>query len=352
MELSTLDYHYLLREWHLMVGGRIQKIYMKDRTLVLQVYSRANYTWLFSDGKSFTTKAKLEYPSQPTGFTMFLRKRFQGSRITHVQLLGFDRVLAITIQTKDGPQQLIVELFDKVNYIVCKEGKIVSSFETHTYSIGRTIRGGVEYVAPTSKPAPWDADLKVLVGKEAARTTATELSLGGKYAEELCARAKIDRKHTITHEDLPALAHAIAALREHALAPRHNHAEALPFEFLTKQGEWKQEHTFNEAIDAIESLAFERAEATEKASEFKARQTKQEKIVAAQKKQLETLNTTIAENQRKGELVYEHYTELQTLMAQLKQDWAKLSLAQIKEKYKDHPRIKSIEKDGTIEVEL
>ena len=351
MELSTIDYHYLLREWQLLVGGRIQKIYMKDRMLVLQIYSRANYTWVFDDGKSFLTQARIEYPQQPSGFTMFLRKRLQGNRITNISLYGFDRILSITVQTKEGPQQLVIELLDKVNYMLCREGNIISPFETHSYA-GRTIRGGTPYAPPPSKPVPWEADLHMLTGKEAARTIAVELGLGGKYSEELCARASIDRKHPIAKEDLSRIKAHLLELRDHTLQPLHRGAEALPYPFVTKPGEWQAAASYNEAIDAVERTQLETTGTSEQQHEHKVRQTKQEKIIAAQRSQLERLNAVSAENQRKGELIYEYYSELQTLFEQLKHDWKALTFNELKEKYKDHPRIKSIEKDGTVEVEL
>jgi predicted ribosome quality control (RQC) complex YloA/Tae2 family protein len=84
----------------------------------------------------------------------------------------------------------------------------------------------------------------------------------------------------------------------------------------------------------------------------KERQSKQEKIISAQKKQLEKLQKTTEESQRKGELIYENYAELHALLEQVRADWKKLPFKQLKEKYQDHPKIKSVEEDGTIEVEL
>jgi predicted ribosome quality control (RQC) complex YloA/Tae2 family protein len=351
MELSTVDYGYLLREWQPLIGGRIQKVYMKDRMLVLQVYNKANYTWLFTDGISFLTSAKLTFPQTPNGFTMFLRKRLQGCRIRTIEMVGFDRIVRITAENKEGAADLIVELFGKANYAFCKDGKIVSVFETHTYT-DRTLKGGAVYMPPPSKPAPWDVDLTVLVGKEAAKHIATDLGLGGKYSEEVCVRAGLAKKHHITKEDLPGIKKHLQIIRETEIQPLYNETDAVPFPFLSRPGEYKQAKTYNEALDAVEREHLEGVEENETIQQHKEKLTKQQKIIAAQQKQLETLNRTIEENQRKGELMYEKYTELQTLFTQLKTDMKKLTPAQLKEKYANHPTVKSIETDGTIEVEL
>jgi predicted ribosome quality control (RQC) complex YloA/Tae2 family protein len=351
MELATLDYLYLVREWQDLVGGRIQKIYMKDRMLILQVYQKQNYSWLFTDDESFLTTAKIKFPDNPKGYTMFLRKRIQGGRIRSIELLGYDRIVQVTVETKEGTHQLIVELFQKMNIMLCKDGKIISPWEVHGYT-DRVIKGGAPYVPPKPRAAPWDADLQVLVDKEAARHIATDLGLGGKYSEELCARLHLDRKHKLHEKDLPHIYKELLVIRDTALQPMHNGTEALPFPFKTKEGSWEPTATFNEAIDAVEKQHLESVEIVAVQAVHKERQSKQEKIISAQKKQLEKLQKTTEESQRKGELIYENYAELHALLEQVRADWKKLPFKQLKEKYQDHPKIKSVEEDGTIEVEL
>jgi predicted ribosome quality control (RQC) complex YloA/Tae2 family protein len=351
MDLATLDFWYLLREWQTLIGGRIQKIYMKDRILVLQIYSKQNYTLLCRDNQAFFTSAKIQFPSEPHGFTMFLRKRIQGGRIKNIELAGFDRIIRITVSTKEATYELIIELFGKVNYMLLSEGKIVSIFATHSYT-DRTIRGGVQYQPPPGRPAPWDAPLQGMLGKEAAKTIAVELGVGGKYAEEICARSTIERKAALSDVHLLQLQQTLQELRDIALQPQENGSEALPFPFRTKPGEWRETPTFNASIDAVEASHLETAEIQQHVQEKKQRQTKQEKIIAAQQKQVVQLTQFAAENQQKGELIYEHYGELQQLLEELRSDWKKLTPAQIQEKYKAHRLIRHIGKDGSIEVEL
>jgi len=351
MELAALDYYYLVQEWQQLSGGRIQKIYLKDRLLVMQVYAKQNYEWLFTDGKSFLSSAKLAFPASPPGFCMFLRKRIQGFRIKKIELLGFDRIIKITVDAKEGELELIIELLDKMNVLLCKDNNIISTFETHSYA-DRTIRGGTQYVPPPARQAPWSKDLSALEGKEAAKTLAVELGLGGKYAEEVCARKGIDRKDKLTKEQLERVQKELEKLKSSTLHPVHNETEALPYPFKSKPGDWISTNTYSAAIDAIEAQYLETAEERVEEKAAKELLMKHEKVRAAQEKRMKELEEAITNNQLSGEKIYERYTELKELLEGLKQDWKKLTFKELQDKYKDHKIVKALRKDGTVELEL
>ena len=57
--------------------------------------------------------------------------------------------------------------------------------------------------------------------------------------------------------------------------------------------------------------------------------------------------------QRKGELIYEHYQELQDILTELNKAKAKFSLQEIRKKLKGHPKIKDINpKTGDVVIEI
>jgi predicted ribosome quality control (RQC) complex YloA/Tae2 family protein len=80
--------------------------------------------------------------------------------------------------------------------------------------------------------------------------------------------------------------------------------------------------------------------------------TKQEKILEAQRKHKDKVELEVTAKQREGELLYENYADLKTLLENMKADWKKLNLGQIRDKYSTHPLVRKINDDGTIEVEL
>lgn len=357
MELATLDYHYLTREWQALVGGRIQKIYLKDRLHALHIYANGQQnTFIASDSGAFLTSAKLAYPTTPPGYCTFLRKRIGGGRITSIKQRDLDRIIIFTIDTIDGQYELVIELLGKINSMLLKDGKIVSIFETHSYT-DRTIRGGVDYTPPPSKPTAWQADKKTLIGKQAGKAFAIELGLGGKYSDELCARTGIERNEKVQDKDVEGIALALDELREHAITARTVRGLSLPFKFLSVT-EADPEHsvneypTFNAAVDAILSEQLEKQAAHEASADTRKVTTKREKILSAQQQQLLGLEAQATEHQQLGELIYEHYAELQPLLDAIKADWKTLEHTVVREKYANHPLVKAIHDDGSIVVEL
>ncbi len=352
MELSTIDFWYLVREWQGLIGGRIQKIYNKERLLAFQIYAGGkNQQLLLMDNAAFLSEAKLAFPPSPSGYTMFLRKRLQGTRISAIELLGFDRIVKITVSTKDGPLEFIAELFGEANSMLLREGKIVSAMSTHTYR-DRVIRGGVAYLPPPSRPAPWDAELSPLLDKPAGKAIAVDLGVGARYSDELCARARLLKNDLITDGAIEILHEVLQELRAKPLHALENGTIALPFSFVSLEGDWRHVQSFNAAVDAVLRSRLETAELAQKEVKQEAQKNKQERIIEAQEKQVRRLEKTIGEDQQRGEAIYQHYATLQAILDSLKKDWKTLSVKEIQAKYTNHPLIKQINADGTFEVEL
>jgi predicted ribosome quality control (RQC) complex YloA/Tae2 family protein len=88
----------------------------------------------------------------------------------------------------------------------------------------------------------------------------------------------------------------------------------------------------------------------------KEKQTKQDKVrlvIDKQEQRLRELEQSIADNQRKGELIYEHYQEVKELLDNINLDRKKMSWEELKKKYKDNKLVKEInEKQGLIIIDL
>lgn len=353
MELSSFDYHYLTKEWQVLVGGKVQKVYLKDNTHLIHVYSKGQFHLVFTDGAAFFTSSKIAWPKDPPGYGLFLRRRLSNARVARIAQLGTDRIITIDFETKEGPVRFVAELLGECNSMFLRENSIVSALRTHSYA-DRTIRGGIPYMAPPARPAPEDVPDAMLIGKPAAKAFATEWSLGGKYAEELCARADLRKDDKLTDNMVVAAREAFAVMREQPLAPVHNETEALPFPFLTKPGSegWTKTETFNAAVDAVMTRNLALAEHKENTAGATQAVTKQEKILLAQRKHQQKLEADVTAKQREGELLYENYADLKTLLESMKVDWKKMTLGAIKDKYGSHPLVRKINDDGTVEVEL
>ena len=134
-EPSSLDLHFLVREWQSLVGARFDKAYQADRgakrELLLSFHKTGEgkrFLRILLPGFAYLARAKGAYPMIPPGFTMFLRKRLSGARVAAVEQLGCDRVFTIGFIAKRGEEEeatkLIVELLAPGNVVV-KPGGII-----------------------------------------------------------------------------------------------------------------------------------------------------------------------------------------------------------------------------------
>lgn len=351
MHLAAIDFEHLVRGWQHLVGGRIQKVYLKERVHYIDVYSKGSYPLLVTDELAFITSVKLTWPRSPSGYCLFLRRRLTNARITGVRQLGWERIIVIDVDTKEGPVELIFELLGEVNSLYVKEGKIVSCLSTHNYG-GRVIRGGVQYVPPPARTDPRNIPLSEINGEHAAKTFATEWGLGGKWAEELCAASGIDKSEALTPTLVARAFETLERFRTKTIDAVHDGSDALPFPFITKPAATQQAATFDAAIDAVMRTKLEVGEQAHKTVAAKEQLTKQERILKAQTAQIDKLEKQIAQKQREGELLYEHYAELEPLLKAMADDWKKMPFDAVKKKYEAHTLVKAVHEDGTFEVEL
>jgi len=129
--LASLEVHYLVQELQWLVGGRIHKIYAPSRkALVLQLHipTKGNQQ-LAIDEKSFYLTHHKTPAKEPSDFCMYLRKKLNNARLTKLDQVGFERILAFDFHTQEGTLQLICELFSKGNIILTKNKKILTAAE-------------------------------------------------------------------------------------------------------------------------------------------------------------------------------------------------------------------------------
>ena len=78
----------------------------------------------------------------PPPFAMVLRKHLRNARLTGVEQVGFDRILAFSFDTKNGERTLFVEVFRDGNIILVDEEGIIVQPLTHASYAGRTLKKG------------------------------------------------------------------------------------------------------------------------------------------------------------------------------------------------------------------
>jgi len=223
--MSSFDISAVVREMQPLVGGRVEKVYhpsLDQLVLSVKVPGEKKVFIHFRVGRwLFVSESGLESPGPPSDFAMMLRKRIVGGKIATVKQQGFDRIVAIEID-KDVHYDLVLELFGDGNVILVEHGTIVQPLTSHTWK-HRDVRARKPFLFPPPVPDPMlmsNEDLLSLVwasDTDIVRTLATKLNMGGRYAEEVCARTGLDKKkkaRELDTEDAENVLDAIRGLRD------------------------------------------------------------------------------------------------------------------------------------------
>lgn len=320
--MSSLDVHFMVKELQGLAGSRFQKAYSLQDQVYLQFHNPGTGKVLLriKPGLFHITEYKPEF-GEPAGFITFLRKRLNGARLKSIEQLGMDRIVIFTFVRgfEDEEQyRLVLELLSPGNIILLgkkplkggelSEEIILGLQKPHAYK-DRHVRGGIPYKAP---PRPINLkehtqeelvehalslDLESLV-----KTLAIGFSLGGEYAELLCERTGLDKDKKPTREDLETCANELQILLEEEPSPRKTDDGVELF------SDEPNCETFSEALDSGDDIVI---------SNQPKKKKKSTKEIQAQ--QREGLVTAAEENQRKGELIYEHYAELQEILRRVKE---------------------------------
>jgi predicted ribosome quality control (RQC) complex YloA/Tae2 family protein len=373
-EITSLDLHYLVKEFQNLVGAKVDKFYeqAEDKKEFLLAFHKPGAGKLMLrihlPGLAYLTDYKQTFPDTPPGFCMFLRKHLASARIKEVRQKGFDRVLEIVFDTKEGIRILICELFSKGNMVlVDEEHKIKGLLESQNWE-ARTVRGGAKYEYPPSQadtPNIGEEQIKEIISKSKmdliVKTFAVDFGLGGLYAEELCKRAVIGNdKKTLDNNEIKKIHAALQGLFNEEIKANKTNDELVPFYLAAADAEpgagsaGRIDYpSFSNALD--ENLSAKAMNAADD-KVVKEKETKQDKtrvVIEKQEQRLKELEQSIAENQRKGELIYEHYQEVKELLDNINSDRKKMSWEELKKKYKNEKLIKEIDdKNGKVIVEF
>ena len=207
------------------IDAKVGKIYQPasgEIRINLYVYHHGRDNLVIEVGKRIHLSKHFRVsPTLPQAFPMLLRKYLSGGRIMSVEQHDFDRIVKIGIERAGVRNTLIVELFARGNLlIVDSENKIILPMNPVTLK-DRRLRSGEIYELPVAQMSPVEAkvsDLMEAFSRSTAdivRTIATRFNLGGVLAEEVCARAGIDKSKSAkeaTEEDASGLCSAMQEL--------------------------------------------------------------------------------------------------------------------------------------------
>lgn len=357
-----MDLHFLLREFKALESGKVEKIFQDPED---------KKSWLFRfhvpgkgrmmlrillPGLIYLSEYKPAWPN-PAGYCMFLRKYLGNSRLKSIDQHGFERILILEFEArKEGKPikyLLVLELFSKGNMILCDQDmRIRSPLENQNWS-DRTVRGGIKYKYPPEQADALSLDeagFMDLLGKSKrhsiVKALAIDLGLGGLYAEELCAMAKMDKEKVPASVDMKRLFAEWIRMRDIGIRACICSDHVLAFPFITLKEDCVFHDSFSQALDEKHSSKI--------VSDGNSEQVKKhEKILNSQEQKIIGFKKSAEENQKKGELIYENYALLKSLLDELREIRKKHSWQDIRKRLKGHKLIKDVnEKEGKVVVEL
>ncbi len=287
------------------VDGFFKKIYqVGEREFLFKIYkgeTRPLYVnlrgWIYFQSK--------ETPMEPSMFVMFLRKRFSGKRIVKFHQLNFDRI--VVFETHDG-YSLILELFGEGNIIVTRDGIIERAFLEREWR-HRSILRGMEYVPPPQALDP-QRDIDAMCQEmedsdmDLVRFLARRFNLG-KYAEEACLRANVDKNSkSLSEEECQRIKDAIISLFNFTggyIYPGF----FSPIELRMFDSPLKRFERFNDAL-----ASYLKEEAEEESPEVLRIRRRIEEI----ERSIEEFERQEEENRLKGDTIYAHFQEIEEMI--------------------------------------
>jgi predicted ribosome quality control (RQC) complex YloA/Tae2 family protein len=338
-ELSSVDIAALVSELRAHVGAKVDKAYLYEDGLVrlrMRDFDRGRVELLLSvEDPKFVVAADPERvpdaPGRPPNFAMMLRNRIANADLVDVSQYEFDRIVTLTFERDGQTTTVVVELFGDGNLAVLDgTGEVVQSLRTVRLK-SRTVAPGSAYEFPESRLNPLDVSYDGFVARmeesdtDVVRTLATKVNFGGLYAEEVCARADVEKTLAIadaTETEYEALYDAIdrlaADLHETNLDPRLYEedgrvVDATPFPLVEREGlDASAFDSFNRTLDVYFDRLESEDEETETTGEpdrpdFEAEIAKFERIVDQQEGAIEEFAADAERERERAEAIYARY---------------------------------------------
>ncbi|WP_435182588.1 ribosome rescue protein RqcH [Halobellus sp. EA9] len=339
-ELTSVDLAALVTELNRYEGAKVDKAYRYGDDLLrfrMRDFDRGRVELLLEVGE--VKRAHVadpervpDAPGRPPNFAMMLRNRLSGADFAGAEQFEFDRILVLDFERDDENTRIVVELFGQGNVAVLDEtGEVVQSLETVRLK-SRTVAPGSQYEFPASRLNP------LTVGYEAfkrsmddsdtdvVRTLATQLNLGGLYAEELCTRAGVEKTTPIEEagdEEYRAIHDAIEELRTRLRAGDFDPrvylddgavVDVTPFPLEEREREGLDSEAYDSFNDALDRYFYrleleddEPEDAGRQRPDFEAEIEKKQRIIDQQQGAIEDFEAQAEAERRRAELLYANY---------------------------------------------
>jgi predicted ribosome quality control (RQC) complex YloA/Tae2 family protein len=226
-------------ECRALLGARVQRVHQtapEGFALVMRARAAARAIAISVHGRWPRVIVTRDVPQIGAGsFAQLLRSRLEGAPLRAIETVAFERVIALTFETLEGPMEVVVELMGRAANAVLCAGDIIVGVMRAVRSRERELLPQRRYVRPgpparhpltvTAADLAAAGDLAAAsgdpMGSQAAawRTVLGVVSgIGPALAWEACLRAGVEPSTQWAAEAAPAVAREIRAIGERAAA--------------------------------------------------------------------------------------------------------------------------------------
>ena len=337
-EFSNFDVFAIVKELDsILSNSSILNIYEVEDLLLLKIKTKNGRKSLIIKRDSRINLTEYDYPipNYPRQYIRSLRKLLKNRTISKISQHKFDRIIVIELSYDNKPWKFVIELFNKGNYLLLNENNIIKIAKKYKIFKDRIILANKEYIFPKSQKYDFlTIDKKgfcELFSKsniEIVRIISRKIHISGLYSEEICHRAKIDKKtlsENLTDQDYVNLFDAFKKVRNKLLFSEIDaqiildqdgkEISVLPFEIeILKNYNKKKFPTFNEAVDEYFSKIDSEALMSPKDQRIQNLIKNNKKILRNQLEYLDELKNKKIKYYEIGELMYTNLHSLEKLL--------------------------------------
>ena len=339
-KLSSFDIYVIVSELQNFIGNIIDNIYQITRNeFLIRIKNiqtkQKKFIYIRNGDFLCITKNDFQKPQTPSTFAMTLRKYLLNGRINEISQYKFDRIIKLKISKKEGDYTLVIEFFSDGNIILVNpEGKIILPLIRQRWA-HRSIKGKEKYEPPPAQTNPFDltkekfSELIKQSETDIVRTLAVNVNLSGSIAEEICARANIDKnikielieEKTIT-KLYNILVDFLEIFKKRKFSPvfvimDNEIINTLPFPFKS-YGDANLKNA-NSFVKGLERFIEIKKEEKKKESKTKEQIEKLNRQLLQQKEAIDTLTKQIEVKKFEGNLIYLNYQDCEKLLNEIKE---------------------------------
>jgi len=349
--ISSFDLAAVIHEIKdLCIGAIINNIYQIDTVFIfkLKTYKGTINLLIEPARRVHTTIYRRPKPRIPPNFCMTLRKYLRRKVITEFKQYFFDRVLIInaarryrdpeTNEIKYAEKNsLICELFNRGELILLNDqNKVIISTRYKTMRDRRIIPNREFEFAPVRGLNLYDVKLEEFLeyaknsNKSIVNFLASEVGIGGKYAEECCIRCDIDKMVPVKSLDIEKLNDIFQILKSFINKIKNKELEPVillendnivgfePFRLkIDSKFQFVEKENYNTVLDEVFSQNENIEIVEEEISETRTKISKEEKIIQAQKAAIEKLEKKARDYKEYGDLIYQNFDLIQNIIKSL-----------------------------------